>query len=609
MRTALLAIGLFVLAWSFRQLYVSATPDAGWPYAVVYKGDAAIWLDHVEAQRRGERFEQGLPLRPPGMAWLLRPFWNGELERIRVLRGLMLVLGAASVALFFLIVRARFGVRAGLIAGSLAAASTGLMSLSAALNNETPYLLLVLASIGLAQTVAVSPRLAGLAVFGALQATACLFRVEHALFALLLTGHLVWRWTRISAAPEAPPSHGGATPRSRAIATRAATIALASFVVLVPWHVSAWGAIARFNAGEVPKDPRAEAAVARIEQSVAELRWEDGAREASAALPAFLRRSATAFVRATRAHRGETSVRAEDFDSILRAAFGSVPRELDAWPFITSYGALNFGLANHPLASGGFSRAALDEAPPLTGGSESYPPELVRGLPPPNLAFEYIPHLALFNHGYSRGWAWIRSSPGSFFELVGAKLGRFLAGATLGFGGDGRPLRASGVRNAVDLVVPEAGTGTLVWRIFLLGLAGVGFFVARPRAALVPWLLFLAAQLAISVLFFGYARQGAGVSYVLLLGAALALERPCLLAGRAGRFVLGGLALILVSLFVLELERARTGVEIHIDGRPVEGFDPLPPGDHGEHRITYRRRGAPRSVPGSIPGSGTDSGR
>ena len=65
------ALLLFVAALALRWLFWQATPDAAWPYSACYKGDAPVWLAYAEALREGRPFELGLPMRPPGAAYLI----------------------------------------------------------------------------------------------------------------------------------------------------------------------------------------------------------------------------------------------------------------------------------------------------------------------------------------------------------------------------------------------------------------------------------------------------------------------------------------------------------------------------------------------------------
>jgi hypothetical protein len=370
-------------------------------------------------------------------------------------------------------------------------------------------------------------------------------------------------------------------------------IALLFFIgTLAPWHAHAWSRIAAFNRGELLSlSPRVEGAYRVIESRTSDMQWNEEARREGERLPGFLRRPALGFVAATRMHRGETTVRGEDLQ-ILREAWGSRPEPIDAHPFISSYGPLNFYLANHEHATGGFGRGPLDQPPPLEGGPGLYPPDLISGIPPPQLDFTYPPHLAAVNDGYALGLRWILARPLDFARLAGRKLQRFAAGASLGIGHDGFPLGLSGERHPVDLVVPERDRGTLAWALLLFGTAAWGALGARRRPELVPWILFLASKLAVALLFFGYARQGACVVPVLALLLALAAERLYHLAGpvigpRSLRRIILGTLLLLALYLAGDLAQGSRGKTVAIDGHRVEGADPFPPGDHATRRIEY----------------------
>ena len=84
-------MALFVLALGVRLLFWQATVDAEWPGSAYYKGDAWVWLDYATALEWDVPFELGIPLRPPGMAYLLaavrgefrnldNPPWRRQLE-------------------------------------------------------------------------------------------------------------------------------------------------------------------------------------------------------------------------------------------------------------------------------------------------------------------------------------------------------------------------------------------------------------------------------------------------------------------------------------------------------------------------------------------------
>lgn len=573
------AVGALLLAAALavRVLFWRATPDTAWPYSALFKGDAPLWLEYAQALRSGRPFELGLPIHPPGMGYLLAWLWNGEPGGIAFLRLCWAVLGALGVGLVGLAALRSFGVFVAAAVGVICCFSSGLLLLSSSLDSETPYLVLVLATLALFEDIRAQPHGAALAAWAALHGLACLFRVEHSLYFGLMLAWLAVLWSR-----EAP---GGAADR-RARAGRAVALSLAFFLLpLLPWHLTAWRAIARFNTEEPARGAAEEAAVRAIERGVATLRWDVGAERRRDELPAFCRRTSAAFVAATVAWRGGQEVRDGDF-RILEEAFGYVPQPVSRFPFVSCYGPLNFALANHPAARGGFDRRALEEPPPLAGGADRYPPMLVQGLPPPRLSFDYPPHVRLFNDGYAVGWRRIREDAAGFLELARRKLRIFWSGAALGFTGYGLPLGLAGVRRAVDLTTPEGGAADL-WRAGWLVACAAGVAAGCSRLALRAWLLFAASKAAVAVLFFGYARQGATIVPVVALLLAVSAETwllprlPRLSPRQAACLVA---VLVLVGVGVESVRWARPPV-IRVDGLVAGPVDPFPPDLHRDHRI------------------------
>lgn len=558
-RRARIAVLLFAAALTIRLLFVTATPDSAWAYTVAFKGDAPLWLDYAAALHLGEPFELGLPLHPPGNAYLLAGLWNGDPSGIPVLRLLWCVAGALTVVAFWAAAARSFGETAGLVAGVLLACSTGLIVVSGSLCGEAPYLLLVGASFVPLNDLRARPRPILVMAWAGANALACLFRVEHALAFLLIWVWLWLGWPRDSR-------------RERIWLLAAATTGF--LLPLVPWHVHAWRAIARFNTEPPSPGPAEAAALRAVEGRVGDVSWEESAARQRDGLPAFARRTAAGFVAATVRHRGRSRIGEGDLQ-ILKDAFGSVPAPVACCPFVSSYGPLNFALANHPAASGGFSRAALDQAPPLFLSQERYPPELVRGLPPPDLTLTYPPHLRLVNEGYRLGWAWIAERPGRFLRLASRKLRLFWSGAAMGFTGDNVPLGLAGLRRAVDMVTPDDDWKPAVWQLGVLAVSLLGILVAFPRSALTPWLLFLASKVAITVLFFGYARQGACVIPVVALLAALLAEKGTLRSRRlAGSLPKLALAMLFLSL-TLETVRWVRSPTPFVDGQRIQAVDPF----------------------------------
>lgn len=508
-RAALVAGALFVLAAALRLLRWAIAGERSAPFDPAYPGDSQLWVDWARAIRAGVPYELDLPLHPPGTAYLAAMLGGNP----GVLRVVWCLLGAAAVALFYLAIRRGFGARAALVAGLGLALATALILLSTSIDSETPYLVLVALSLwlGPAGTEA-EPTPGRLATWGAIQGIACLFRVEHALFAALLWIWLAGRWWRRGDAPAV-------------LAARTTWAAAAAALTLLPWHVTAWRDVTRLN-HELPRLAPAEAAAyAAVEARTAHLVWEEGARRWRDALPALARRPAALFVAATAAHRGRRVV-GEAEVAALEEAFGAMPRALPERFFVSIYGPLNFALAHDDGTGGRFSTRRLEQPPPLAGGAHRFPPELVAGLPPPELALSYPPHLALVLDGYRVGWRWIREHPAQFLRDSARKLTLFWEGAASGLGPTGFPAGLAPPRR-VDVAAHRPGAAAVVWQLAILALAATGAWRAGRRPELVPWWLFLVSKVVATVLFFGYARQGGlAVPVVALLVAFAVLPAP-----------------------------------------------------------------------------------
>jgi hypothetical protein len=551
-----IAFPLFLVSAIARLLFWQATLDRHWPWSAYYKGDAPLWLDYARAIQFGQPFELGLPIHPPGTAWLVVLLWNGESSGIASLRLAWVLLGALIPPLVFLAVERSFGMRIAAFAGAFCAISTGLLMLSTSIDSETPYLILVVLSLWFVRDLLERPRMTRLAAWSALNAIACLVRVDHLLFFLLALSFFAIVWIRRG---------DKAIPR--------VLMSLLFFALpLIPWHLSAWSAIRRFN--EVPRQlsPIEEQAISSVEQSLP-MPWTAGAQQRRDELPAFVRRTAAAFVLATVYYRGGREIRAEDF-AILEEAFGYFPRPLQRYPFVSLYGPLNFALANNARATGGFDRSLLEEPPPLAGGAQTYPSFLVQGLPPAQLTFFYPPHLRLFNDGYSIGWQWIAQHPRDFATLAARKVAIFWSGAAHGVTGYGLPIGVSGTRRAVDFVVPVAAPLPIAWRLALLLAALAGAVTAWRALDLWPWLFFLASKLAATVLFFGYARLGALTIPVIALLIALAAQR---LLARTPAKVLAAILLLAVA-----------AEAVRVVSKPTLSIDADPPDVHRDQRVDVR---------------------
>ena len=557
---------IFGAALAIRLFYWRATADSAWPHSAGFKGDALLWLEYARALREGLPFELGLPIHPPGTAYLVAALWSGS-GGFGLLKAVWCALGAAAAALSSAAIARAFGAIAGAIAGVVMAGSSGLLMLSTSLNGETPYLALVAAGFWFLPGVADVPAAPRLMAWAALQGVACLFRVEHVLFVVLALAFMAVRALRRGSL------------RHAAVVVSVAT---GAFVLpLVPWHMSAWRAVARFN-GEAPVTPPP---VRSVLEQLRWIAWEPEARARLEALPAFARDHSEVFVAATVAYRGGTRIREADLE-VLREAFGVEVLRLRPRPFISLYGPLNFALASHPDAPAGFGHAALDIPPPLAGGPGAFPATLVTGLPPRELALTYPPHLALVNDGYEMGWRWLAAEPGRAVRRGLTRLARFWAGAATTVTGYGLPVGLSGTRNAVDLTVAD-GWLAAAWRIVLFGVCLAGVAAGCTRAALYPWLFFLATKAAAAVAFFGYARLGATTIPVVALLAALAIERwwPVRTDGQRRR----GAGTALAMLVAIEAGRCLHQPGLALDGDAAGPQDPVPSADHLGHQLRIVR--------------------
>ena len=572
---------LFLLALALRLLFLWATPDAGWSHSAWYKGDAATWLEWAQALQESRPFEADLPVRPPGAAYLIAALWSGDPRGIVGLKVVWCLIGALTVIPLYLAARRAFGAGVALAVGLLCSGSTGLMVLSTSLNNETPYLFVVATSIYLAERLRHGPHSVLLIAWSSLSALACLTRAEHILYFVLVLSFLQMRWMKAGVERRAPSLR-----RWLQTLTRAGLAVAVFCAILLPWHLTAWSQIRRFNGGPQQADARTEEAQSQLEQLLAEVSWSGEALAELERMPAATRRTMRLFISATEAVRGRQGVTAESVE-ILDEAFGYRPQPLAGHPYVALYGGLNFYLANNSQATDGFSRTVLERPPPLSAGDGRYPLALVRGLPPPQLALTYPPHLEVVNEGYRLGWKWIRDHPEEFARRAGRKLQVLWRGAALGLGGYNLPLGLAGTRRQVDLVVPDESIAATAWRSGLLVLILVGAWSGRHNPAMIPWLALLATKLIVTLAFFGYARQGATViptvALLVCLAAAGALGKTRRVPQVRWQWRLAaGVALVLLA---MEVGRFASGPEVTIDGHRIDAEAPFAAHDHRDRRV------------------------
>ena len=154
---------------------------------------------------------------------------------------------------------------------------------------------------------------------------------------------------------------------------------------------------------------------------------------------------------------------------------------------VTVYGPINFAMANHAAATGGFTPDSVNQM-----GQEGFL----------DVANPAQRHLLL--HGYAEGLAWMRDAPADAARLWLAKLDRWLDGFRLGLGASNLPAGLHGARAPVDVFVPESAW--LKWPLTLLLLAGAALSLRPAWRGFALFTAVLLHRALITVAFFGYTR-------------------------------------------------------------------------------------------------------
>jgi hypothetical protein len=504
-----------------RLAFALATPDRGWAHSALYEGDALEWWRWARALGDpGTDYEYGLAMRAPGVAFLLHALAGLSFPALKLVWGLLAGLGCGAAYLAF-----RRCVPAGTaqLAGWLSAFAYGGYVQAGSLGGEAPYgallCFLVLGHVA-------CPRAWTAPVLGVGHGLATLLRPEHSLLLCLLLVR---------------------DARSGSRGLRASgLLLLCSLLPILPWTLSAHAATVRFN--EVERETPAFDGTPR---------WSADARAFAAELPAFARAGNVAFLNARLGARGVQEVSAAAARAELEEAFGYVPEPLATWSLVSGKAGFDFALANHPRSTGGFSRAALADA---------FDAE-------PVFAFGRPSHLLLYNHGWRAGLGFIAADPGAWFALVARKLGIFLEGASLGYGAFDLPYGPAARRRPVDQATPRGG---LAWRLAWGALVLGGAVVALRQRVAGVWLLVIASKLAVTILFYGYARQAASIqpAFQLLLALGVAALWARLGAPRLSSRVA---SLLVAALLALDLWRALDPPALDVGGDPPPRIAPGPP--------------------------------
>jgi hypothetical protein len=554
-RVLIALAALWLLAFLVRLAFLRHSPGAAGSHTPWLVGDARIFLEHAQARLLSafDLVDLGLPLRPPGTAWLLAWLWDGSATGLASARLGFAAIGAAVAPLSFLFALPLGGAVAWFV-GIAVALAFPLIVLSSTFTAETPYLVLSLVSLLLARALHTRVTWTRALALGVLTGITALVRAEHLLLAALQCTWIAWRHRR----------------SVRTVPAFVGLFALGAVLTLLPWQWEAARRIQSFQTSENPPCPPRR------------LDWTAAAMDRLGTVPGFARAATQRFVEVTLGHRGRTKVDRSDLD-VVTEAFGWWPEPLSGFVPVALYGPLNFALANAREGSAGFSRARLDREPPLAGGREQYSPNWLRALPTDGqLSLAYPPHLYLLEHGYRDGLAEIARDPGGTVNRWFAKLDIALRGATGGFGSANLPLGSSGLRRSVDLAVPDGGPA-MFWSALWLLLAAVGFVRYRQSVeAQLLGLVFLSLG-AVTIAFFGYARLGAIAQPGVLVLAALALrdlvprKRSCVAFGA-----------VAVLLLVQEVRRMVQPPSVTLDGIEFAVLEAEDGVVQREHRLDVR---------------------
>jgi hypothetical protein len=491
------AAAIFVLALFVRLLWVFSRADFSWPYSAMYEGDAPQWVLWAQKLAAGRPYEYGLPFRSPGVAHLL--YWLGAgdpaVHSFAGYKVLWCVLSSLTCVVAYFAMRLMVARRIALIAAGLSVFSFGLLELSASLNNETPYGLCVFAAIWLSMVFIQRPAWWLAIILALLHGVAMLLRAEHPLVLAAMSAWILWRWWQ-----ESPAGDSSAAPIPGNLMgglARIAVIAGGAVAVCIPWSISSARALAQYNATS-PDVPQFDASP---------LPWTAQARGLINALPAFARDGNFRYITFLCQQQGKTQVTDSDVVEFFRTRFHYMPEPLPRWTLLSIKGPLDFALANHPQAEGGFARFPLME----------------QGDPNPTLHLAQPDHLYLVNHGYRRGWEYITSDWSAFGRNLLLKLRNFSDGIALGFTAANLPVSPYGIRRAIDITVPEQ-SGWLAWKAAILMLCVIGLGLAMARTVGGLFVILIGCKLIVTLVFYGYARQAASIYPAFALLIALPLD-------------------------------------------------------------------------------------
>lgn len=492
--------GITLLAFVLRLLFLFGSADRAWPHSALYEGDAPTWARWADALGRGVPFEFDLPVRTPGVAYLLH--WlsiQGPGPSFVAWKIAWSAVGALGCGLFYLACRESISRCGATIAASLWACSYGGLVLATSLNNETPYGTIVVTIVWLTLLASRRPAWWLTGLLGVLHGAALLLRAEHALLLVMLEGWAWWlgRDRFVSRGRESLP-RGSAAVALRLLPLRQVAVVAIALGVCGPWILAGARAIERFN--ERPSQP--------LRLDLLRPRWSPEAIAFVESLPAFAREGNALYLTHLARQQGLAEIARADVEAFFEREFGFVPQRLARYHLVSLKGPLDFALANHPGGDGGFTKKPL--IGPLT--------------PEGNLTFGHPQHNRLVTQGYAVGLGWIQKAPGEWAMLLGRKFAIFLDGVAPGVTGFNLPLGRDGVRRSVDVTTPHHGAIWWGWVAMACALFIGGTVAAARRRIGGAWMCVIASKVLVTIAFYGYARQAMSVQPAFLFFMALSIE-------------------------------------------------------------------------------------